>query len=136
MIEIVSSESDSENVKIFYQWIIEEWGAIQSPQGSKIHVPAPLLAVDENKLRGGLSFLDSKHPENDEIVLWINTVFVEPKSRGSGVGSMLINHAEDMSKLMGESRLFAFTNIPKLYLNLGWEILKRDQQDYVLMKNI
>jgi GNAT superfamily N-acetyltransferase len=136
MIEIVSSESDSENTEIYYRWITEEWGAIQSPQGSKIHVPKPLLALDENKLRGGLSFLDSKHPVNDEMVLWINTVFVEPTSRGLGIGSMLINHAEEVLKLMGGSDLFAFTNIPELYQNLGWGVLKRDQQDYVLSKSI
>jgi GNAT superfamily N-acetyltransferase len=128
MIEIVSSESDSENTEIYYQWITEEWGAIQSPQDPEID--------DENKLRGGLSFLDSKHPVNDGIVLWINTVFVEPTSRGLGIGSMLINHAEEILKVMGESRLFAFTNIPELYLNLGWGVLKRDQQDYVLSKSI
>ncbi len=136
MIELVSSELNPEYVELYYQWITEEWGVIQSPKDPEIHVPKPLLALDENKLRGGLSFLDSKHPENDGIALWINTVFVESTSRGLGIGSMLISHAEDISKKMGESELFVYSNVPKLYLNLGWEVLKRDQQDYVLTKNL
>ena len=49
---------------------------------------------------------------------------------------MIISHAEDISKKMGESELFASTNIPKLYLNLGWEVLKKDQEKYLLKKNL
>ncbi len=51
MLEIVRSELNPVYIELYYQWITEEWGIIQSPQDPEIYVPKPLLALDEKKLR-------------------------------------------------------------------------------------
>ena len=55
---------------------------------------------------------------------WIDAVYVTPESRKNGLGSMLIRATEKTASRLGISELFALTDIPELYLKLGWTVVE------------
>lgn len=95
-------------------------------------LPKPLLSYEGDKLVGGLSFIFFKHPENNEQVIWINALYIEPNSRGKGIASMLIKEAEKNVIDKGQYNLYVYTYKPNLYIKQHWEILNENENMYVL----
>jgi GNAT superfamily N-acetyltransferase len=117
------------------EWLIAEWGEVdpfKSQSDGSITVPQPLLGFEGQELRGGLMFSGFRKPGGDSLGLWINALFVAPGHRRKRIASQLIRAAEVEAFRAGERTLFALTNIPKLYENLGWQRVENSSGGIVL----
>lgn len=92
-------------------------------------IPLPILAIEEELLVGGLAFTRFLEPNGTSQVIWINAVLVKVEFRGCGVASRLIKCAMEQLLDFEQSTLYVYTNIPKLYLQLGWEINTQGTDD-------
>ena len=135
MFHVVSSSVAPEHVRRLREWLIAEWGEVEpfkSQSDGRIVVPLPLLGIEGQELQGGLMFSGFRKPGGDELGLWINALFVAPEHRRKGIASQLIRAAEAQAFRAGERELFALTNIPKLYENLGWQRVENSKEGAVL----
>lgn len=134
MISVCTPGPDSALVNEFRKWVEAEWGEVDPFTGTG--VPAPILALKDGSLVGGLSFTCSAIPGTQEMALWINTLLVDPKCRRMGIGSKLITAAERCVKPGGVTELYVFTNIAGIYEKLGWHIHGTTGNHTVLTKNL
>lgn len=82
----------------------------------------------ENVVIGGLAYSHFQEPHKVRDVVWINAVYVDEEWRGQGIASELIKRAveqmpgfyQSAASQDSTSDLYAYTNIPSLYLSLGW----------------
>lgn len=121
------------------EWFLAEWGKIDPFEGNhpEVTVPEPLLAFgSEEQLQGGLVFSTFDLPDPGKTRVWINAVYVAPEYRGQNIASALISLAENSARQIHIDSLFVFTNIPRLYENLGWRLVERNGADCVLTKNL
>ncbi len=79
-----------------------------------------IVALRENKVIGGLAYSRFKEPHGDSEVIWLNAVFVSNEWRGQGIASELINRGVSQVSATTQSNLYAYTNVPSLYVSLGW----------------
>ena len=95
---------------------------------ANIHLPPVLVVTRENVVIGGLAYSHFQEPHQVRDVVWINAVYVDEKWRGQGIASELIKRAlqqmpdfyQSKAEEDTESYLYVYTNIPSLYLSLGW----------------
>jgi len=130
MISISSTQPKSQHFIHLQKWFESEW---QKPYIVEKGIPHPLIALSDGVLVGGLAFTFYSHPEKDEMALWINALYVEPKYRGMGIASRIIKAAEEACD---RTELFAFTDVPDLYEKLGWQKLKAESENVVLWKSL
>lgn len=135
MVHVVSSSVAPSHVRRLREWLIAEWGEVnpfKSQSDGTLVVPLPLLGIEGQELVGGLMFSGFRKPGGDALGLWINALFVAPEHRRKGIASQLIRAAEAEAFRTGERELFALTNIPKLYENLGWQRVESSNEGIVL----
>jgi GNAT superfamily N-acetyltransferase len=135
MFHVVSSSVAPGHVSRLREWLVAEWGEVdpfKSQSDGRIIVPPPLLGIEGQELLGGLMFSGFRKPGGDALGLWINALFVAPEHRRKRIGSQLIRAAEVEAFRTGERELFALTNLPKLYENLGWQRVERSTKGIVL----
>jgi GNAT superfamily N-acetyltransferase len=135
MFNVVSSIVAPGHVRRLREWLVAEWGEVdpfKSQSDGRLNVPPPLLGIEGQELLGGLMFSGFRKPGGDALGLWINAVFVAPEHRRKRIASKLIRAAEVEAFRTGERELFALTNIPKLYENLGWQRVENSNKGIVL----
>jgi GNAT superfamily N-acetyltransferase len=135
MLHVVSSSAAPGHIYQLREWLVAEWGEVnpfKSQSDGSITVPQPLLGIEGQELRGGLLFSGFRKPGGDSLGLWINALFVAPEHRRKKIASQLIRAAEVEAFRTGERALFALTNIPKLYENLGWQRVESSSDGIVL----
>jgi GNAT superfamily N-acetyltransferase len=134
MIQVISSRTAPMHLSRLHEWLVAEWGEIDAFEFQKdgIKLPAPLLAIHQEDLLGGLVFSTFKRPGGSGSALWINALFVVREYRGQGVASKLIRAAEDNAVSSGEQEMFALTDIPELYAKLGWNCVERSSDGTVM----
>lgn len=138
MIIIENSNFTSHHLTQLHKWFEATWGTFENFDESKmgIRLPSPILALDEDRLVGGLSFTAFKNPEKDEMALWINALYIASNKRGIGIGLQLIEAAENVSSGYGYKAIYANTNVPGLYLKNDWVELMENGEDIVLKKDL
>jgi len=135
MISVCTANLDSDLLKKFRSWVEAEWGAVDSfHEAHERALPAPLLALHDETLVGGLSFNWSAIPGTQELALWINTLLVAPQFRRRGIGSQLVAAAEDCAERSGVGDLYVYTGIPAIYRKLGWQLIEITGGNTVLKK--
>ncbi|HEY8940370.1 MAG TPA: GNAT family N-acetyltransferase [Cellvibrio sp.] len=116
----------------FKTLIADQWPHAELPdwnqESSKL--PKAVLAVRDGQVIGGLSFIWYPRPGGGELVLWINTLFIAPFHRKSGVASALVQFA--MNERARDKEIFVYTTVPSLYLKLGWSLVSVDNEHHVL----
>lgn len=135
MLHVVSSSVAPGYMHQLREWLVAEWGEVNpfaSQSDGSITVPQPLLGIEGHELRGGLMFSCFRKPGGDSLGLWINALFVAPEHRRKRIASQLIRAAEMEAFRTGERALFALTNIPELYENLGWQRVESSSDGIVL----
>ncbi|PQJ60578.1 GNAT family N-acetyltransferase [Vibrio chagasii] len=98
------------------------------------HLPPVIVVIRENVVIGGLAYSHFQEPHQVRDVVWINAVYVDDKWRGQGIASELIKRAVEQMPAFYQSKtaedsaskLYAYTNIPSLYLSLGWSSVDID----------
>ena len=110
-----------------------EWPKFPPIRSAEHGVPKPLVALtSSDALAGGLAFIAARSPLNDGLAVWINAVLVAPECRRKGVGSRLIEAAQQAASRAGVPRLYALTEIPALYSKLDWSVVSNDDRDFVM----
>jgi GNAT superfamily N-acetyltransferase len=135
MFHVVSSSVAPGHVRRLREWLVAEWGEVEpfkSQSDGRIPVPLPLLGIKGQELLGGLVFSGFRKPGGDALGLWINALFVAPEHRRKRIATHLIRAAETEAFQAGEAELFALTNIPRLYENLGWQRVDSSNKGIVL----
>lgn len=104
----------------------------------------PIVAVSEKpvsqpaqNLLGGLVFSwfeDPSPPQPQAAQVWINGVFVAPEYRRAGVAHALVDAAWDTAYAADIARLNVRTQYPGLYERLGWQPVRRENEQYYLIK--
>ena len=128
MIDVVSSRTAPVHLKPLSQWVVAEWGEFSPAE----NVPPPLLAIEDEELRGGLMFSRFHKPNGEGLGLWVNALFVAPQYRRKGIASLLVQAAETEAASAGERELYALTDVPQLYQNLGWQLVQTDTEGTVV----
>lgn len=133
---IVNSSKAPHLLPRFRAWVESEWGNVDpfTSTAEALIVPAPILAVEQDQLLGGLSFTDHALPDSKESGVWINTLLVAAQFRNRGIGASLIKAAEAEAARLGIGELFVFTEIPRFYEKLGWTRVKRVDDNTVLRR--
>ena len=83
-------------------------------------LPSPLVVFSGKRVIGGLAYTFYQEPNSSNVVIWLNAVFVLPEFRGHGIASQLINGALQQLSSHQQDILYAYTDIPDLYLSLNW----------------
>jgi len=123
-VEIVKVKANSPLAYELYSLLKSEWPEFEGFKQVKfgVEIPDPIISLVNGKLVGGLSFTSYKKPMSEDVAIWINAVFVIPKYRRKGIASNLIEKSQGVG-----AELFALTDVPELYTNLGWEIALKDR---------
>lgn len=87
----------------------------------RINPPPSKVAVDEKAAAGFVWISRYQRTEDISPTLWINGLYVKDSHRSRGIGSSLVQLAEQLSSDF-EDELYAYTEIPEFYLQLGWRI--------------
>ncbi|GEA50128.1 hypothetical protein VIN01S_09320 [Vibrio inusitatus NBRC 102082] len=116
---ILLVESNLPYCSLFKQWCEAEWGGCINLHSTDF--PAPLFAVDMERLVGGVAFSLFAEPLTDKQVVWINAIYVKSEYRSQGVASLLAEKAVKVCAHLNQSYLYVYTNRPNLYIRLGWE---------------
>jgi len=127
--EITKLEINSQEALALNTLLNKEWSDVGEFENEKfgMSVPKPIAAIEDGKVVGGLSFTCYKEPSGSEIVVWVNTVFVILSYRHQGIASKLI-----LSSCNSASPLYALTDVPALYTNIGWEIVSKNSSGTVV----
>lgn len=136
MYSIISSGAGKKHLEQFREWVEKEWGAVDSFSGTVegFLVPAPILAIDEQELMGGLGFTSSTKPDSEDTGIWVNVLLVASKYRNKGIGSQLIQAAEAAASHIKVKELFVYTDVPAIYQKLDWSIVEEKNESTVLKK--
>jgi len=139
MVTITDSTPDTDELETYRRWVSMEWASEHSfdPPDDSPPLPSPLLALSAGTLIGGISFTWHPAPATSQRALWINTLYVEPDSRGKGYALELIAAAEQCAKeATGVSELFVYTNAPGLYEKRAWSLISKDKEMSVLTRKL
>ena len=136
MYDITSTRVGSAYSDQLQEWFIAEWGQVDPFSSNDIDhpLPCPIIATQDNKLLGGLSFTFAKIPNSTELGMWINAVLVAPEYRGLNIASKLVQSAEVEATRMGEQHLYVYSEFPELYEKLGWQVEVIDGDSKALKK--
>jgi len=127
--EITKLEINSQEALALNTLLNKEWSDVGEFENEKfgMSVPKPIAAIENGKVVGGLSFTCYKEPSGADVVVWVNTVFVIPSYRHQGIATKLIQ-----SSCNSTSPLYALTDVPALYTNIGWKIVSNDSNGAVV----
>ena len=134
-------------------WYFDEWGytrpgqsVISTSDGLKAYLnrdraPLIVLAVEEQEVIGAaqLKFREMDiYPEREH---WLGGVFVDPRYRGKGLGSMLANRIVAIARELKIKALYLQTMRLDggLYASLGWQPRERVRSsvgEVVVMENV
>ena len=137
MCSIVSYDNHPQYLEKLTSWFARQWGGVDPPVHPNLSYPHPLFALDgDGGLIGGLSFTSAKSPETGLPAIWINAVFVSPESRGRGIASRLIRHAEKVARNEDILTIYVHSDVPMLYQRRGWTVASSSDQGFVLFKQL
>ena len=129
MFEIRNEEISSDVAKQLHSLLAEEWSDLENFEAEKYgkKIPDPIVVIKNSILVGGLAFTSYKEPNTKDIVIWVNALFVIPEMRKQGIARHLIQASQKYA-----SCLYALTDIPSLYTNLGWQKVKTDNNGTIV----
>jgi len=123
-------------LKQFREWVDAQWDEVDPFSGvaGGIFVPPPILAIDDQKLLGGLAFTSSSIPGGEEAGVWVNALLVATEYRRIGIASELIKAAVVEAGQFKLKELFVYTDVPELYQKLSWLVVDGPGESTVLKR--
>ncbi len=113
------------------QWFSEKWGipveeyaqSIEESLTQKSPVPQWYLAMEGDRIVGGLGVIENDFHERKDLAPNVCAVYTEPDRRCQGIaGALLRTVCADM-KQMGIDTLYLVTDHTAFYERYGWEFL-------------
>jgi GNAT superfamily N-acetyltransferase len=123
-------------LKQFREWVDAQWDEVDPFSGvaGGISVPSPILAIDDQKLLGGLAFTSSSIPGGEEAGIWVNALLVATEYRRIGIASELVKAAVVEAGRFKLKELFVYTDVPELYQKLSWCVVDGPGESTVLKR--
>ena len=134
-VRIVDVPVDDGVRRTLAEWSLDEWAADfpddtldwyldlyeESSRGDGL--PVCLAAMVDKRVVGTASLIaDDELPDAVEPGPWVAAVFVEPGSRGKGVGVALVAEAVRRGHAMGFDQIYLYTRSgASWYEKLGWQ---------------
>jgi len=123
-----------EHTETVARWNFTEWGYLydrSSFEGflcgtrsnmNRQEIPCTLIALDSCGLLGSVSLLKEENEERRDLSPWLSSMYVEPESRGLGVGKALNHAVVSLAFGFGFSHVFleALAQHVTFYGYLGW----------------
>lgn len=132
--EIFNIKIHPEFIPEIAAWLFNEWGhltpgasverSIQRLRDRCLHDTLPLtfIAIEDGQPVGTISLVADDLKTRPDLTPWIASVFVPPAARNRGIGSQLMEFAEQQARELGYARLYLFTpNKQRMYARLGWQ---------------
>jgi GNAT superfamily N-acetyltransferase len=90
----------------------------------------PITFIAETRLEmemvGTVSLDVSDFPPLDRCWPWVASLYVIPKARGKGIGTLLMRHIQRFAMIRNFERLYLWTEkAVRLYEKCGWKVLRR-----------
>lgn len=113
------------------EWFHAKWGipreayeeSIRACLDRKGSIPQWYLAIDADKIVGGLGVIENDFHNRKDLSPNVCAVYVEEAYRCKGIaGSLLHDACDDMSRL-GIDTLYLITDHTSFYERYGWEFL-------------
>lgn len=127
--EIVEAGIDTDYSRILHEMLVREWPELGELESRRfgLAVPDPIVALQDNQVIGGVSFTSYKEPHGDNVVTWLNALYVDIVKRKQGIATALIKASKGTTR-----ELYALTDIPDLYVKAGWKTVKTDENGTVV----
>ncbi|MBD2261040.1 GNAT family N-acetyltransferase [Pseudanabaena sp. FACHB-2040] len=126
------------------QWYYEEWGKVPGNSVEKTikrirgklnrhKPPFHILAVSKDRVLGVAQFKLREMSIYPEREFWLGSLFVAPKFRGYGVGSVLAEKIAAIANDFGVKELYLQTESLDggLYKRLGWNVIETTEYNNV-----
>lgn len=129
------------------RWVAEEWrrlplhdylDAVTRDEKWAAPLPRVLIAQSHGTVIGTASLLEADMENRRDLDPWLGCVYVHPEHRGQGIGSRLIERAEQMAESLGFRTLHLFTSEHQdLYEGHDWSVVERttyEGEDVAIMR--
>ena len=134
---IIKLSNEPERKEQAAQWFHEKWEipiqayleSIEDSFTQKISVPQWYLAMEGDRIIGGLGVIENDFHDRKDLAPNVCAVYTEEDKRGQGIAGAMLNYVcEDMEK-RGISILYLITEHTSFYERYGWEFLCMVQGD-------
>ena len=136
-LSIVPLNNDPRDLEIVAAWLFGEWGHLEAgrsleetlerlrQRADRTKPPLTLVAMANDRPVGTASLTPWDMRTRPDLSPWLSSVFVDPESRGYGVGSRLVNAIEETARDLAIPTLYLFTpDRENFYRRLGWETME------------
>ncbi|USD67637.1 GNAT family N-acetyltransferase [Vibrio sp. SCSIO 43136] len=114
---------DESYLSQLFELFEQQWGEVDKAQNSVVaqKIPPPIAILDNQKVVGGVSFIEYPHPNGADSAIWINALLVLPQHRNHGLAKQLLEYAVTLASSYGEQRLYVYTDVPNFYRKQNWQ---------------
>ncbi|MEO8139607.1 MAG: GNAT family N-acetyltransferase, partial [Gemmatimonadota bacterium] len=137
MIELAYLADHPDAIPTLARWHHAEWGELVrdwtlesakselSSHTARRALSTTLVALSDGVLVGSASLLKEDMPDFPPLSPWLGSVFVEPGSRGLGIGGLLVARVIEEARALGVERLYLFTTEARAWYEArGWQVLQ------------
>lgn len=147
----VVQPNETKTIKLIAEWYLNEWkipiektiARISSFTEFGEEFQVLLLQDNIPVSTGGLYHkvgLHSKEPRFEKYKNWLAQVYTTPSHRHNGLGALICNHIQELSKTKNIREILLFTDTAEsLYTRLGWATIERlsyDIRNVVVMNKV
>lgn len=137
MIEIRKIREHREMADRTAEWFHQKWGipmeaykeSIDACIKQKDTVPQWYVAMEENRIIGGLGVIENDFHDREDLTPNVCAVYVEEAYRCKGIAGQLLGCVCDDMKAQGIDTLYLVTDHTSFYERYGWEFLCMVQGD-------
>lgn len=114
-------------------WVWKSWGYPNRNdcerdlrRSRQATIPVGYVALEREKPLGVVNLIECNLPTRCHLSPWLAGLYVQPRSRHLGVGTMLVEFLEDHAAALGFRVIYLYTeNAEKFYERLGWRTIER-----------
>lgn len=135
--ELVKIREHRELAEKAAEWFHSKWGVPMEAYAESIAeclknetaVPQWYIALDENKIVGGLGVIENDFHDRKDLTPNVCAVYVEEDYRCRGIAGKMLNYVCDDMRRFGIDTLYLVTDHTSFYERYGWEFLCMVQGD-------
>ncbi len=137
MVEIIKLRENEELIAAAAEWFHQKWGvpveayreSMEECIGNGGVVPQWYLAMEEEKIVGGLGVIENDFHDRKDLTPNVCAVYVEKECRCQGIAGKLLDFVCKDMKEKGIDTLYLVTDHTSFYERYGWKFLCMVQGD-------
>jgi GNAT superfamily N-acetyltransferase len=128
--KIMELQKDSSMFDVAVKVFWEQWGSednfrfyedcIFHSCGTEEDLPRFYIALQDGEIMGTYALLRNDLNSRQDLYPWLACLYVDPGHRGSGHGSVLLDHALKEAYKKGYNHLYLTTDLEDYYEKYGW----------------